>query len=76
MAIKEREKAIIASKAQSIINEHGPFLESLVAEIKREIESPINAVTVDSIALEYKYRQGIKEGLTLFMKKLNAKSYE
>ncbi len=64
------------AKAQSLLKEHGQFLELIIAEVKREYESEIIGTTADEIALEYKRRQGAKEALALFMKRVNSKADE
>lgn len=73
---KDRQKMLLASKARNLINEYGPLIEQVVSECMKEFEAPINEETSDRIAMEYKRKQGGKEALQLFMKKLNAKTHE
>lgn len=68
------EKQIISSKCRDLLKNHLDTLTFIIDEIKREQESPITLDTADAIALEYKRRQGIREGLILLMQKLNTKS--
>lgn len=68
------DRQIISSKCRDILKNHHDTLTYIIDEIKREQESPIHLDTVDKIALEYKKRQGVREGLVLFMQRLNSKA--
>lgn len=74
--LTERERSHIAAKARNLLNEYGPFLQGLVDDVIKELDTPINETTVDAIALQYVRREGGKESLRLLMKKLNSKTNE
>jgi hypothetical protein len=57
-----------------MLKSHYDVIEVISDEIKREQEAPINGESCEEIALEYKYRQGIKQGLVLFIQRLNSKA--
>ena len=74
--LKERERQIVAAKARNLINEYGPFLQSIVDECIQEQNAPIMGTTTDEIAMQYMRREGGKDALKLLMKKLNSKTNE
>ena len=65
---------ILSAQCRMLLKDYSTALISVIDEIKREQDSPINLTTCESLAMEYKRRQGIKEGLTLLMQRLNTKS--
>lgn len=70
------EKKYEATKAQSILNEYGLFLQSIIDEINKELDAPINYDSAEKVGLEYARRLAGKNALKLFMQKLNSKSNE
>lgn len=64
------------ARAQHLIKEYNDLLIEVIDEVKRELNVDITSSTVDEIALEYKRRQGGREALTNFMKRLNNKANE
>lgn len=58
------------TQATNLLREYDLLLKTAIEEIKKEQEAPING-NVAEIALEYKYRQGIKMGAQLVLLKLN-----
>lgn len=69
-----REDQIVAAKCRNLLKDHSDTLEYICDEIKKEQAAPIAEDTVEAIALEYKRREGIKEGLILLVQKLNKKA--
>lgn len=68
------ENKFLSSKCRGLLTEYGQILEIIIEEIKKEQDSPISEKTADAIALEYVKRQGVKQGLTLLMQKINSKA--
>lgn len=71
-----RQKQLTAAKARNLLNEHGKFLEELANEVIKELDAPIQGTTSDEIALQYMRREGGKDAVKLFMKKINSKTNE
>ena len=65
-----------AVQAQNLLNEYGQILADIAESIKKESLVDINHSTTDEIALEYKRREGIREGVRLFMQKINSRANE
>lgn len=70
------DQKIISSQCQNLLNTYGDLLISIIEEIKREQDSSITGTSADEIALEYQKRQGIKQGLTLLIQRINTKANE
>lgn len=64
------------AQAQNLLREYSNLLIETVDDIKKELNVEITASTVDEIALEYKRRQGGREALNNFLKRLNSKANE
>ena len=64
------------ARAQHLLKEYNDLLLEVIDEVKRELNVDITSNVVDEIALEYKRRQGGREALTNFMKRLNNKANE
>lgn len=69
-----RDKQLLSSKCREIIKSHYDVIEVISDEIRKEQTAPINGETCEEIALEYKFREGIKQGLILFIQRLNSKA--
>lgn len=65
---------ILSQKARQLLKEYEDVLLHCSDEIKKEINIPINSETTEAIALEYVRREGIKQGITLLMQKINSKA--
>ena len=65
-----------AAQAQNLLNEYGDLIQEIVESIKKESYVDINGSTSDEIALEYKKREGMRTGVTLFLQKLNSRANE
>jgi hypothetical protein len=59
------------SQAVNLLRSYELLLKEAIDSIKREQEAPITG-TAEEIALEYKYRQGVKQGAQLVLMKLNS----
>lgn len=71
---KDRQKRYTATQAQNLLKEFGDLLAQVAQETKDEYSQPINATTVDEIAIVFSRHQGAKQAVDLFMKKLNSKA--
>lgn len=65
-----------AAQAQNLLNEYGSLLQEVVESVKKESLVDISGTTTDEIALLYKYREGMRAGVTLFLQKLNSRANE
>jgi len=70
------EDKILVSRCQNLLNTYGDLLLLVAEEIKKEQDGPINLDSVELIALEYKRKQGVKQGLTLLIQRINTKANE
>ena len=71
---KDRLKQYNAARAQNLLREYADFLESVAKEVIAEYSLEINGHTADEIAIAYSRNQGARQGLLLFMKKLNLRA--
>lgn len=58
------------TQAINLLSQYDQLLQETVDEIKREQEAILTG-TMEEIALEYKFREGVKAGLRLFISRLN-----
>lgn len=75
-ASKDRQKRYSAGRVQNLLKEYGAILEEVAKEVVLEYSQEINEDSIDKIALKYATQQGARQGMILFMKKLNSKANE
>lgn len=73
--MRDTEKKHLSSKCRELLKQYSDVFEYIYAEIKRETEGELSG-GVEDIALEYKNRQGIRQGARLFITKINSKADE
>lgn len=59
------------TQAINLLTQFDQLLQETAEEVRKELDAPISGVTADEIALEYKFREGQKNGIKLFLTRLN-----
>lgn len=70
MSLTSQELKKKKARCQNLVKEYGDILLEFVSEIKRDADGPILGTTADEIALNYKYKEGIKYGSAMMITKL------
>ena len=68
------EHQILSSKCRDILRNNNDVLTYIKDEIFEEQMYPITESNMEGIALEYTRREGIKQGVLLFIQKINSKA--
>jgi hypothetical protein len=72
-SIERRQKQ---AKTQNLLKEYSDVLIEAVEFVKRELNVEITSTTTDEIALEYIRRQGGRQALDNFLRRLNSNANE
>jgi len=68
------EEKIIASKCRELVKGYFDVFDNIATGIVEEMGGSILANTTESIALEYMRREGMKQGIKEFLRRIHGKS--
>ena len=68
------EEKIISSKCQELVKGYFDVFDNIATEFVDELSGSILSNTTEGIALEYIRREGMKQGIKEFLRRIHSKS--